>query len=250
MSQKKNPLQLQKMICYILERRPDEFGLVTDSEGYVKLKDLIKALNEEEGFGYVRKSHIDEILFSIPNPAIETDDHRIRAKNREHLVIPFQTKNLPKLVYTCIRRKAHPVVMEKGIYPGAYDRVILAANREMAERIGKRIDPDPVLLIVQIQKSMENGVIFFQAGEQLFLADYIPVGCFSGPPLPKPKDDMKKTESIPLKDNPKTPGSYIVNLDQFSDRKKESAYDKKRREIEREKERKFRRWYKEKLRNN
>ena len=46
--QQRSPKQLAKFFNYVLGRRPDEFGLVTDKEGFVKIKELIKATNEEE----------------------------------------------------------------------------------------------------------------------------------------------------------------------------------------------------------
>ncbi|MBW2208401.1 MAG: hypothetical protein JRG79_15965 [Deltaproteobacteria bacterium] len=58
-----NKLQsFARLMVYILGYRPDEFGLVPDSNGFIAFKDLIKALHEEPGWGYVRQSHINEIL--------------------------------------------------------------------------------------------------------------------------------------------------------------------------------------------
>ena len=45
MSLQRSPKQLAKLIDYILSRRPDEFGLVPDKDGYVKIKDLLKAVH-------------------------------------------------------------------------------------------------------------------------------------------------------------------------------------------------------------
>jgi len=38
------------MLTYILAYRPDEFGLVPSEEGFVRYKDLLKALHEEDGW--------------------------------------------------------------------------------------------------------------------------------------------------------------------------------------------------------
>ena len=46
----KKQKQLSKLIQYILGRNPYEFGLVPDREGFVKIKELLKALNEETLF--------------------------------------------------------------------------------------------------------------------------------------------------------------------------------------------------------
>ena len=72
--------RLEKFIVYVLGRRPDEFGLVPEAEGWVKLKDLLKAINEENGWRHVRRSHIDEIVLTQPAPEIEINDNRVRAR--------------------------------------------------------------------------------------------------------------------------------------------------------------------------
>jgi putative RNA 2'-phosphotransferase len=212
MKNTKSPQVLAKLIAYILERRPDEFGLIIDSQGYIKIKELLKALNEEKGFRHVRRSHLDEILYSIPDPPFEICDNRIRAKDREHLSQPDVARDLPKLLYTGIRRKAHPFVADKGILPSGYDHVVLSSDRSLAERMGKRGDPQPVILTVHVQKSLENGVIFYQAGGTLFLAASIPPACFSGPVLPKEKPENLKKVQAQRASAPAAAGSFLVDL--------------------------------------
>jgi putative RNA 2'-phosphotransferase len=234
----RSPKQLAKFIFYMLGRRPDEFGLVPDTDGFVKIKELLKAICEEEGLRYVRRFHIDEILITLPDPPIEISDNLARAKFREHLPERIPASDLPKLLYTCIRRKAYPFVMEKGIFPIGREHVILSSEKKLAEKIGKRIDHTPVLLTVQTQKSGNIGVVFFQAGDLLFIADTIPVGCFTGPPLPKEKPEIKKEDTL-KKEKPKSlPGTFLMDLTDEKDRNKRSKYERKRKEITWKKERK------------
>ena len=213
MTHKGSPKQLAKFFNYVLARRPDEFGLVTDKQGFVKIKELIKAANEEEGLGYVRRSHINEIMITIQNHGLEVVDNLIRAQNREKLPKQSFALNPPKLLYTCVRNKAYPHVLEKGIRPTSFSRIILASTRDLAQRIGRRSDHGAVLLTVQVYPSEEKGVVFFQAGESIFLADYIPPDCFSGPPLPKePLEPRRATKS--KKENAEVAaGSFILELD-------------------------------------
>ena len=65
MNLQRSPKQLAKLLDYILSRRPDEFGLVTDADGYIKIKELLKAVNEEDGLGYVRRAHLNEIFLQL-----------------------------------------------------------------------------------------------------------------------------------------------------------------------------------------
>ena len=211
MVQKKKALnRLSKFMAYVLGRHPDEFGLVPDPAGYVQMKELLKAVCEEEGYRHVRKSHLDEILISLPEPPIEIEGTMIRAKHREHLPKPVKTMTLPKHLYTCIRKRAHPHILENDITPMGIPYVVMSASKEMAERMGKRIDPEPVLLTVQSEKSMERNVQFYRMGDNLFLADTIPCGCFIAPPLPKQPTVMKAKETDIEKKRDPHPGSYPI----------------------------------------
>ena len=210
--QKQPPKQLAKFLNYVLSRRPDEFGLVTDKEGFVKIKELIKATIEEEGLKYVRRSHINEIMITLPNHGLEVAENLIRAINREHLPKQSFALDPPKLLYTCVREKAYPYVLDKGIMPTGFSKVILSSNRDLAQRMGRRSDHGAVLLTVQVNQSEVKGVVFFTAGESLFLADYIPPECFSGPPLPKDLPDTRKADK-PQKEPAKMPaGSFFLDL--------------------------------------
>ena len=214
MALQKSPKRLAKLLDYILGRRPEEFGLVTDSDGYIKIKELLKALSEEEGLSYVRRAHLNEILLTLPVPQFEISDNSIRSKFRDRLPQHTYAQDPPKLLYICVRKKAYPHIYIKGIYPTGYSRVILSSNLSMAQRMGKRIDRSAILLTVQVQPCLDEGVVFFKAGEALFLADFIPPDCFSGPPLPKEKPAAAKTD-VPQKPDPKIPaGSFFIDLEE------------------------------------
>jgi len=238
MAQQKSIKQLSKFISYVLGRKPYEFGLVPEQDGFVKIKELIKAFCEEDGLKYVRRSHINEILMTLPNPPIEIKDNLIRAKNRDKLPKHTLAQNLPKLLYTCVRRKAYPFVVENGISPMGFSRVILSSDRNIAERMGKRIDPMPIVLTVQTRKSLDKGIVFYQAGDTLFLAESIPPGCFTGPSLPKQKPAYIKKESTEEHALQKSPGSYLLELKDKKDHRKASNPKKKRKEVAWEEDRK------------
>jgi putative RNA 2'-phosphotransferase len=213
-SKQRSAKQLAKFIDYILSRRPDEFGLVADADGFFKIKELIKALNEEEGFRYVRRSHLDEILITLPDPSFEITDKLIRSKARDRLPQRSVAMDTPKLLYTCVRQKAYPHVSNKGIRPTGYSHIVLSSDIDMAERIGKRFDQEPVVLHVNVQQSEIQGVVFLRAGEALYLADYIPEGCFSGPALPKEKPVPKQPKKASVSPGQPTAGTFFIEMDE------------------------------------
>jgi len=201
---------LAKILAYVLGRRPDEFGLVPDPEGFVRIKDLLKALSEEPGWRHVRRGSINELRISFPQAPIECVDNLIRAVDRRYLRGPYPVREVPKLLYICVRQRAYPVVSRKGILAGDRGWVVLAATRAMAKRMGKRIDASPVMLTVHTVHPTARSVIFLKAGETLYVARSIPPECLSGPPLPKEREPDRKAAPKPLA--PKEPGSFYVDL--------------------------------------
>lgn len=237
--------QLTKFIAYALGHRPDEFGLVLGPDGFLKIKEFLKAIHEGDGFKYVRKSHLEELIITLPDPPIEIRGNSIRAKYRDKLSQRSPAQNLPKLLYTCVRRRAYPVVFEKGIFPATYSQVVLSSHRDLAERMGKRIDPMPVLLTVHTRKPAAEKIVFYRAGETLFLAESIGKGCFTGPPLPKQKEAVTKQDASKEHKSQKLSGSFIIDFKdkkdhaKTSDRKKQNAGTPWQKDTKRLKKRKL-----------
>ena len=215
MNKTRSPQNLAKILAYVLGRQPDEFGLIPDADGFVKIKDLLKALHEEEGWGYVNESRVREVLLTIPAPAFEIDAHRIRALKREAPIAESAPERPPKLLYAYVRRRAYPWVKANGIHPSSHPHVVLSSQRDQAERLGRRIDPDPVILTVNVHAAESQGVAFARFGTGLFLADRIPAGCFSGPPLPAESaaEDRKLRRPDKSADRSATPGSFSMGME-------------------------------------
>jgi putative RNA 2'-phosphotransferase len=229
MKKQKALKQLTKFIAYALGHRPDELGLVLDPHGFIKIKEFLKAIHEGEDFKYVRRSHLEELVITLPDPPIEIKGNSIRAKYRDKLSQHSPAQNLPKLLYTCVRRRAYPVVLEKGIFPTAYSQVVLSSRRDLAERMGKRFDPMPVLLTVHTSKPAAEKIVFYRAGATLFLAESIRQDCFTGPPLPKQKVTVTKQDTPKERKPQKLSGSFIIDLKDKKDHPK--ASDRKQQNV-------------------
>jgi len=233
-----------KFLTYILGVQPDEFGLVADKDGFIKIKDLLKAIHEEDDWRAFRQGQLNEIMISLPRSPFEISEKTIRAKDRKNLPVRSPPDTPPKLLYTCIRRKALYAVVEKGITPMGRKHVILSADKDMALRIGRRIDASPALLTVHVDQAIQAGVLFLQSGKRLFLARDIPVGCFTTPPLPKEPRQMQSKEPGKVKERDRTPGSFFPDLSDpaaLVDPKKQTRKQRREKDIAWKKSRKHRR---------
>lgn len=178
---------LARLISYILGHRPDEFGLVPDKDGFVTYKDLLHAIHEEPGCGYVKKGHIQEVLWGTGQDLLQGEEDRVRALQRGwELDLGNPSRSLPKILFAPVRRKAHPVALQKGLMAQEGGYLVLSPDRDMAQRMGRRRDQKPVLLEVMASAASEAGIAFYLFG-RLFLTGQIPARFIAGPQLSREK---------------------------------------------------------------
>lgn len=199
---------LGRLLVYMLGHKPAEFGLVPSPEGFVPLKELLKAIHEEPGRRHVHRSHINEVLLGKDRFLFEVDGNRIRAVDRKWEQ-DFESpgpSSLPKILFTAVRRRAQPAAMEKGLKSPAGRYLILSPDEETASKIGKRRDPQPVLLRVEAEKAGKEGV-FIHPFDTLFLCEEIPPRYIHGPPV------SKETLAAPVETayKPETPGTFPLD---------------------------------------
>jgi putative RNA 2'-phosphotransferase len=232
--QKKHQIKvesLSRLMVYILGYRPDEFGLVPDSDGFLSYKELLWAIHEEPGWGYVRLGHIHEVLLSKDRSLFETAGDRIKVLERQWVLdLGKPHPHPPKILYTPIRRKAHAHVMEKGLKGDGF--LTLSSDQAMALRIGRRKDQKPVLLEITTEPAMEEGLFFYPFGG-LFLASEIPARFILGPPVSQEVREAKEKahKKIQVR-RPKppdlSPGTFVLRMDRDPDPARK-AQGKKRR---------------------
>jgi len=228
----------------VLGHRPDEFGLVPESEGFVTYKELIQAIHEEPDWRYVTRSHINEVLAAKDRALFQDEETRIRVLERKWTMnLQEPTVPLPKILFTAVRKKAHPVVMEKGLRPAEGKYVVLSPDRDMVLRIGRRRDQEPVLLEVTAGTTKSEGVPFYSFGT-LFLSPHIPARCISGPPVSKEAIEALREKGVQKeKGAPRppdfTPGSFVLDI--FRDPDPYRRAKGKKRKSWKEKARKMRR---------
>lgn len=205
-----------RMLQYVLGVRPDKFGLVTDDEGWAPIKELLKALHQEDGWHGVRESMVRQAAERLAPDVLETQDNRIRCISRQPDP-PEYGIDPPSHLFIAVRRRGYRVIREHGLEAGAQPAVALVADEALAIRLGWRKDPDPVLVTVQARKAQGMGVIFALSGDTLYLCDRVPPECLMGPPVPeetrprKGSKDKKKKEPEPIITHPKEPpGSFSL----------------------------------------
>ena len=214
---------LSRLLTYVLGRRPDEFGLVPDREGFIRFKELLQAIHEEPHWHYVRKAHINEVLLGKDRQLFEFAEEGIRSLERHwRLDLENPANVLPKLLFSPVRRKAHPVAMEKGLNSSQGKYVVLTPDPDMAERIGTRRDRKPVVLEIQAAAAQRENALFYAFGT-LYLSPQISAKFISGPPVSKepiasPSDaEVKKQKVAAPMQLDLTAGTFLLGLERDPD---------------------------------
>ena len=191
--QQHKEVTLVRNLTYALGRAPAEFGLVPDEEGWVSLKDLIKAFAQEEGLTGVRESMVKDAAARLAPDELEVEDRRIRARERTY-ARPRYGEEPPPHIFIRVRRKAWPAISKRGLDSGpGRPAWVFSSNQDLARKLGKRRDNEAVLVTVQAAQAMERGTVFAGWGEELYLADWVDASCLMGPPIDEKLFPPKKT---------------------------------------------------------
>jgi putative RNA 2'-phosphotransferase len=178
----------------------------------------------------VQKGHINEVLLSNDRSLFHTQKDKIRALDRRwHLDLENPAQGLPTILFVGVRRRAHSVVMEKGLKGTQGKHVVLSPNQDMATRIGRRRDQKPVLLEISTHSILKAGVALYPFGN-LFLADHVPAEAVNGPPLPKKDMEAarKKERRIPDKSLDSEIGTFVLDANRDPDLSRRSKGKKQK----------------------
>jgi len=206
--------QLARLIQYVIGRRPDEFGLVPDTRGFIPVADVLKVLHDE-GWRKVRRGDLETMNYHLGAPTVDIEAHLLRAHDRSGLEGLREDAAPPKLLYAPIRRRAYEKVAQHGLGPqGHTDKVVLFAEHDLAVKVGQRRDAQPVVVTVNVEQASEQGLLFTSFGERIFLTESLPVECCRLPRPPKTLKMAEDKEPVPVP-TPKTPGSFILEMEPF-----------------------------------
>ena len=160
---KRKVANLSRFMSYMLGKRPDEFGLVPDREGYITIKEFLNAINEEPNMAYVREFHVKEVLLHDRDGIFEIDGKKIRSAKRDFCPVEKERDlaSLPKILFVGVKKKAYPYILKSGLLPGSKEHIVMTKDRDLAIRIARRSEQKPIILEIKAGTAIENGITFY-----------------------------------------------------------------------------------------
>ncbi len=173
---KRQRRKFDKLLLNMLARNPASFRLVADEGGWVRIRDIHKALLEEKLFPGMTPAGIKQHLLLFRPAGFECSDKRIRALPglQSPGIFDYKIATPPEKLFTPIRPRALRHVDGHGLTAaGEAGWIVLLSSRKDALLFGKRFHNRPVLCKITAAKASQGGETFRHAGSGLYLSEKV-----------------------------------------------------------------------------
>ncbi|WP_297066593.1 RNA 2'-phosphotransferase [Thermococcus sp.] len=174
-----NRVKVSRLMAYILRHSPEEFGLEPDSEGFVPLEELVKALKSI--YPDVTKEFVREIVEKDPKGRYEIRNGKIRARYGHSFPVSLNHKEDldSRILYHGTPRRNLPSILREGLKPMKRQFVHLTTSKSEAIETGRRHGRDVVLLIIDADCLRRKGLKIYRAGKNVRIVDRVPPECIT-----------------------------------------------------------------------
>ncbi|WP_138752871.1 RNA 2'-phosphotransferase [Paenibacillus sinopodophylli] len=171
---------LSKWMTKLLRHTPDEFGLVLSPEdGSCTMNSLLEVIQGQPRWSWVQQKDIEQVIRNSEKQRFELKSGRIRARyGHSHDKITYVPGEQPAVLYHGTNKKALPSILKEGLSPMSRQYVHLSEGTHFATLAGSRRG-ELVILKVDTLRAKQLGITFYYAGNEVWLADYVPPECCS-----------------------------------------------------------------------
>ncbi|MDP1512905.1 RNA 2'-phosphotransferase [Paenibacillus ottowii] len=175
MKKQKEDMKLSKIMSKMLRHKPEESGLKLDiTDGSCTVEHLIQIIQSLPGWSGIKQIDIERIVRNSDKQRFEILNGRIRARyGHSYQKIEYTPGNPPDVLYHGTNKQALPFIMADGLDPVGRQYVHLSESTNFAALAGSRRG-ELVMLKVNAIKAREEGIAFYYAGHEVWLAEWIP----------------------------------------------------------------------------
>ena len=177
-----NLVELSKEISYALRHAPWEYELALDEQGFVPIAQLLHALNESNEFEReIIQADLEQIIANSEKKRHEIVGDKIRALYGHTVpqIIKKEPGIPPAVLYHGTTHRALPQILQDGLKPMQRQYVHLSIDVETATRVGKRRDPEPVILKIDTEAAQKAGIQFYIGNDKVWLCNRVPKECIT-----------------------------------------------------------------------
>ena len=177
-----NLVELSKEISYALRHAPWEYELELDELGFVPIAQLLHALNESGAYEReITQADLEQIIVTSEKKRHEIVADKIRALYGHTVpqIIKKEPGIPPAVLYHGTTRRVLPQILQDGLKPMRRQYVHLSIDVETATRVGKRRDPEPVILKIDTEAAQKADIQFYIGNDKVWLCNRVPKECIT-----------------------------------------------------------------------
>ena len=167
--------ETSKYISLILRHKPEVIGITLDEHGWANVEDLIAGIQKTQ---HIDRALLEEIVRTdLKQRYSFNEDKTLIRANQGHSIpvdVELPAKEPPEILWHGTGEKYVASIDQKGLLPKSRLYVHLSADEETAENVGKR-HGKPVIYKVLSKKMAEDGYIFYQSVNGVWLTENVPV---------------------------------------------------------------------------
>mgnify|MGYP000005811629 CR=1 FL=1 len=162
-----------KFLARILRHSPEFIGIELDSQGWVGVDDLLRAM-KKAGRGMTR-AQLEEIVATNDKSRFTLRGDMIRAAQGHSIQVDLGLVPLepPEMLYHGTASRNLDAIFAEGLVPGRRRQVHLSLDPATATRVGER-HGKPTVLRVEAGRMHADGYAFFRADNGVWLTDRVP----------------------------------------------------------------------------
>lgn len=177
-----NLVELSKEISYALRHALWEYELELDEQGFVPIAQLLHALNESGTYEReVTQADLEQIIANSEKKRHEIVGDKIRALYGHTVpqIIKKEPGIPPAVLYHGTTHRVLPQILQDGLKPMQRQYVHLSIDVETATRVGKRRDPEPVILKIDTEAAQKAGIQFYIGNDKVWLCNRVSKECIT-----------------------------------------------------------------------
>ena len=169
-------VEASKFLSYVLRHEPQAIGLTLDSQGWGSIDALLAGAAQH---GRTLSRELIEAVAATSDKKrfeISADGQRIRAvqgHSTRSVDREFEPKQPPEKLFHGTASRFLDSIRREGLKPGARHYVHLSADEQTARAVGQRYG-SPVVLVVEAGRMHEQGFVFHQAENGVWLTAIVP----------------------------------------------------------------------------
>jgi len=165
---------ISKTMSFMLRHGPEKFKIILDPEGFTPIEDVLRGLGRR--FKGLTRDDMIEVVDRCEKGRFEVRGEDIRACYGHSIPIRIQYDPIepPEILLHGTAHRFLDDIMRVGLRPMDRQYVHLTVREDFAREVGRRRDKDPVILTVEALRAHRDGVRFYKANENFYLADLVP----------------------------------------------------------------------------